>query len=594
MPCKDVACVIDECLEACKNFPYEKIETIQTELERYKDILNAGQAHVCNWKNDDDAYKIVTRNFDGSREILQLYTRNLTVDGIETVNGLLTVNGIIALNGRLILNGVDINTVIANAAAAAAASGGGGVTSVTGGTGITITGTPTTPIVNLTVPVAIANGGTNATSMTTTDGTVIFDGTRLVTTATGTANQVLTSNGAGVAPTYQPVSASGAVTSVTGGTGINITGTATTPIVNLTIPVAIANGGTNATSMTNANGVIYYDSTQLVTTAVGTAKNALTSNGIGVAPTFQPVVSSLIGNTGSTVTPVAGAVTISGSNSGSSVKFNGGGSQLDLLVTDTNANTYVGFSSGTSGGSGNVGFGRSALSSITIGQANAAIGNFALATATSGSGNNAVGQSALGGIITGENNIGIGVTAGAFYTNTESNNIVLNSLGVLGESNTLHIGSSTGIGALQLNSAFICGIRGRTTGVVDAIPVLIDSANQLGTVSSSKRFKENIIPMPTSFSDNLLNLNPTLFNYKQDESKAQTWGLIAEEVQQIFPELVVNDQDGLPLTVKYHEMPVLLLNELIKLKKELPKMNDKIITLQNELEMLKKERAVVH
>jgi hypothetical protein len=63
-------------------------------------------------------------------------------------------------------------------------------------------------------------------------------------------------------------------------------------------------------------------------------------------------------------------------------------------------------------------------------------------------------------------------------------------------------------------------------------------------------------------------LNPTLFNYKQDESKKQTWGLIAEEVQQIFPELVITDKEGLPFTVKYHELPVLLLNELIKLKKE--------------------------
>jgi hypothetical protein len=223
---------------------------------------------------------------------------------------------------------------------------------LTSGTGITVTGSPVslggTATIALTVPVSIANGGTNATSMTTTDGTIIFDGTRLVTTATGTANQVLTSNGAGVAPTYQNVSASGAVTSVSGGNNITITGTATAPIVNvsgttnhsvqignatnslssvsvgtngqvlvaattadptwvtpaagtglsittnattlsyaLSTPVSIANGGTNATSMATTDGTVIFDGTRLVTTATGTAGQILTSNGAGVAPTYQ-------------------------------------------------------------------------------------------------------------------------------------------------------------------------------------------------------------------------------------------------------------------------------------------------------------------
>jgi hypothetical protein len=435
MPCKDVACVVDECLEACKDFPHEKIETIQTQLTQYKEILHTGKAHVCNWKNDDDAHKIVTRNCcDGSRENLYLFTRNLTVDGTETVNGLLTVNGIIALNGRLILNGIDINTVIANAAAAAAASS--GIQTIQGDSG-----------------------------------------------------------------------------SVTGTT------------------VTLAGGGA--------------------------------------------------------------------SGAGASISFVGAGTNMSFNTTDANSNTFLGLNSGNSTVSGtrNSAFGATTLSNITsgvantaintdaltnlsTGSANNAIGSSALIALSTGSANNAIGSSALIALSTGSFNIGIGSGAGAFYTGAESSNIVLNSLGITGESHTLRIGNATGTAPQQLNRAFISGIRGITTGVADAIPVLIDSANQLGTLSSSKRFKENIIPMPASFSDNLLQLNPTLFNYKQDESKKQTWGLIAEEVQQIFPNLVVKDQEGLPLTVKYHEMPVLLLNELIKLKKENAELEKRVSLLE--------------
>lgn len=169
-------------------------------------------------------------------------------------------------------------------------AGSSGVASVTAGTGITITGTATNPIINLTVPVAIANGGTNATSFSTVDGTVYYDGTRLVTTATGTAGQVLTSGGAGVAPAYASVPAG--VASVTAGTGINLTGTATNPIVNLTVPVAIANGGTNATSFATTDGTVYYDGTRLVTTATGTSGWVLTSAGAGVAPAYAVLPAS--------------------------------------------------------------------------------------------------------------------------------------------------------------------------------------------------------------------------------------------------------------------------------------------------------------
>jgi hypothetical protein len=207
--------------------------------------------------------------------------------------------------------------------------GGGTVTSVNAGANISITGTATDPIVNvngttdhavqvgtgttgltsitvgttgqvlrgatganpafgslnLTTDVTgvlpVANGGTNASSFATTDGTIYYDGTRLVTTATGTANQVLTSNGAGVAPTYQSLSAAGAVTSVNAGTNISITGTATAPIVNV--------AGTTNHSVLLGTGTTGVNS--LAVGASGTVLSGMT----GTDPVFTatPTVTSI-------------------------------------------------------------------------------------------------------------------------------------------------------------------------------------------------------------------------------------------------------------------------------------------------------------
>lgn len=166
-------------------------------------------------------------------------------------------------------------------------SGAGTVASVTGGVGINITGNPSlNPVVNLDVPVTIAHGGTNAITMTNTNGVNYFDGTSIVTTTVGTAGQILTSQGVGLPPVFTSI-APGGVISVSGANGINITGAPATPTVNLDIPVTIAHGGTNAITMTNTYGVNYFDGTSIVTTTVGTAGQVLTSNGAGVAPTFQ-------------------------------------------------------------------------------------------------------------------------------------------------------------------------------------------------------------------------------------------------------------------------------------------------------------------
>jgi uncharacterized coiled-coil protein SlyX len=101
-----------------------------------------------------------------------------------------------------------------------------------------------------------------------------------------------------------------------------------------------------------------------------------------------------------------------------------------------------------------------------------------------------------------------------------------------------------------------------TTGNADAVPVLIDSAGQLGTMSSSRRFKKEIKPMDKA-SDAILALKPVTFHYKSDNTDTPQFGLIAEEVAQVNPALVVHDEKGEIYTVRYEAINAMLLNEFL-------------------------------
>jgi hypothetical protein len=148
--------------------------------------------------------------------------------------------------------------------------------------------------------------------------------------------------------------------------------------------------------------------------------------------------------------------------------------------------------------------------------------------------------------------------------------------------------ATTRIGALQTRT-FIAGIRGAATGIANAIPVLIDSAGQLGTTFSSRRFKKDIRDMGDATA-RLLELRPVLFRYKQEQTLPNgqeippEYGLIAEEVAEIFPDLVVYDEEGQPLTVKYHLLGAMLLNEMEKMKaaheRELAELRRRVAALE--------------
>ena len=231
-----------------------------------------------------------------------------------------------------------------------------------------------------------------------------------------------------------------------------------------------------------------------------------------------------------------------------------------LFNNTADRNTAEGFRAliNNTTGNSNTANGVNALLRNVTGGFNTAVGFSALED-NNASVNTALGVNALQHNTTGTGNTALGVNAGLFLT-TGSNNIDIVNAGVPGESSTIRIGNSNIAGQ---NRAFIVGIRGVTTGNADAVPVLIDSAGQLGTVGSSRRFKKEIKPMEQA-SEAILSLKPVTFHYKSDKTGTPQFGLIAEEVAEVSPNLVVRDKDGEIYTVRYDAVNAMLLNEFLK------------------------------
>ena len=207
-------------------------------------------------------------------------------------------------------------------------------------------------------------------------------------------------------------------------------------------------------------------------------------------------------------------------------------------------------------GSGNTANGANTLLHNTGGSSNTASGLNALRLNTSGNSNTGFGQGTLGKNTTGSFNIAIGFNAGANLT-TGHDNVDIQAVGVAGESNTMRIGT------VKQTATYITGIRGVNTANANAVPVVVDSAGQLGTVSSSRRFKDEIKPMDNS-SEAILGLKPVTFHYKSDKQNTPQFGLIAEEVAKVNPDLVVRDDKSEIYTVRYEAVNAMLLNEFLK------------------------------
>ena len=196
--------------------------------------------------------------------------------------------------------------------------------------------------------------------------------------------------------------------------------------------------------------------------------------------------------------------------------------------------------------------------SVTFLRARTSLGIETLLNNNIGGNNVAVG--AFAGLnVNGQGVICIGSGAGNFNTSGDDN-IYLGNEGVGVESHTIRIGSGF---ASNHTRIFLAATRGVTTGQANAIPVLIDGAGQVGTASSSRRFKHDIKPMDGT-SEAILALKPVTFHYKSDETNTSQFGLIAEEVAQVNPDLVVHDKNGEVYTVRYDAVNAMLLNEFLK------------------------------
>ena len=223
---------------------------------------------------------------------------------------------------------------------------------------------------------------------------------------------------------------------------------------------------------------------------------------------------------------------------------------LNALFTN-NADDNSAFGSyalfGNTDGIVNSAFGWAALASNTQGSGNTANGAQALLRNTTGIGNTATGRGALSFSATGDFNTAIGYSAG---------------INVTMASNVICIGANVA-GADVSDSCYVGNIFNQTS--FNGMPVLINGNNKLGTTTSSKRFKREIEPMDRA-SEAVFSLKPVTFRYKKelDPSGVRQFGLVAEQVEKVNPDLVVRDKEGKPYSVRYDQVNAMLLNEFLK------------------------------
>jgi hypothetical protein len=316
-------------------------------------------------------------------------------------------------------------------------------------------------------------------------------------------------------------------------------------------------------------------------TMTGSFNVAIGSQALGVNATgnsnVAAGVSALANNTDGTYNTAIGSGSLAQNTTGSNNTVSGG----SAMGSNTTGNY-------------NTAYGGLSMSSNVSGSSNTAYGVQSLFSNTAGGTNTALGHNALFST-TGSSNIGVGFDAGTNLTSGGSN-IDIGAPGVAAESFTIRIGTGG-----THTRAFVAGIRNVTTGAANAVGVVIDSNGQLGTVSSSRRYKFDIHEMDNATSD-LMRLRPVTFRYlKHGDHAPLQYGLIAEEVAEIFPELVARDSDGEPETVMYHFLTPMLLNQAQKeherveqQQKMIETLNMTVAALAQRLEALEAELANSH
>jgi len=310
-------------------------------------------------------------------------------------------------------------------------------------------------------------------------------------------------------------------------------------------------------------------------TAFGTA--ALLFNTTGTDNTALGTA-ALVNNSNGEDNTAVGAFALNSNDTGNLNTANGFQALRDNTTGGNNtASGALALPNNTTGG-GNTANGLEALRENTEGNFNTATGNQALLFNITGDNNTANGFEALANNTTGDGNTANGyqalqgntgnfntaIGAGAFLNSTAgSANTALGVLagtGVSTADNVICIGAT---GQNVSNSTWINNIYGTTTLSGTTLPVLVSNTGQLGTMSSSRRFKKEIQPMNKA-SEGILALKPVTFHYKSDTANRPQFGLIAEEVAAVDPDLVVGDEKGEIYTVRYDAVNAMLLNEFLK------------------------------
>jgi uncharacterized coiled-coil protein SlyX len=244
--------------------------------------------------------------------------------------------------------------------------------------------------------------------------------------------------------------------------------------------------------------------------------------------------------------------------------------------TDGIENTGTGYRALWSNKTGtrNTATGNGALSRNITGSSNTATGLHTMFLNTSGQRNTAEGGFALNANTTGSYNIALGYNAGSSLT-TGNYNIDIGNVGVADEAGTLRIGTPG-----KQNVAYVAGIY----GVMEpsGVSVTIGPNGHLGTMASSARFKEAIKPMEKA-SEAVLALQPVTFHYKSDKLNTPQFGLIAEEVAKVNPDLVIRDDKGEIYTVRYDAVNAMLLNEFLKEHRKVEEQQATITRLESKV-----------
>ena len=419
-------------------------------------------------------------------------------------------------------------------------SGSGGIESIAGNSG-TIT------------PVAGAVTIAGATN------TVVFTNSGSTSTVTFAA-QLQGDSISALQPSQRTTLGVGTATTGTGVTAIGYNALNSASTNNVTAVGVEALGSLTSGTASTAVGVNALASLSSNDNCTAVGDSALQNN--TAAESTAVGASCLAANVGGTGNTGVGYECLSLNTSGTSLTGIGNGA-LKSTVSANNS-TAVGYIAlNLSEGDRNTAVGSSVLSQCTSGVRNSCLGSFSGTLVTSGQGNTFIGESAGDRITSGSFNICLGDQCGLGLGGTESNNILIGASvpGNTGVSNTIVIGDAT------YSTNFQGGIRDIVTAQNDAIPVLIDSLGQLGTTSSSIRYKENIKDL--SGSERIYDLRAVSFKYKSQESDRPHYGLIAEEVFETIPEIVVRGKDGTIETIQYQTLPIFLLAEIQKLRKEI-------------------------